>query len=147
MQKFLDFIQKNAIHFVLLITISAMLGSLYFSDVKGYPPCVLCWYQRICMYSLVPICIVGLFRGDRKIYHFVVPLASFGWTISLYHVLLYIEVIKNEEMCSYGISCTSKYVEYFGFITIPLMSFTAFSLILLCCVLYRRWMRKTAKVV
>ena len=133
---------RNGLHFVLLIALVSILGSLYFSDVKGYPPCVLCWYQRIFMYSLVPICIVGLFRGDRKIYHYVVPLATLGWGIALYHVLLYIGFIKNEELCSAGISCTSRYVEYFGFVTIPLMSFTSFSLILLCCVLYRRWYRK-----
>ncbi len=142
MQKFLQFFQKNAIHLVLLVAITAMLGSLYFSDVKGYPPCVLCWYQRICMYSLIPICLVGFFRGDQKVYHFVVPLAIIGWLTALYHNMLYTGIIKNEDMCSFGISCTSKYVEYLGFITIPLMSFTAFSMILVLCVLYRRWNRK-----
>ncbi len=147
MQKILTFIQKNALHLAFVIALTAMLGSLYFSDIKGYAPCVLCWYQRICMYSLVPICLAGFFRGDSKIYHYVMPLASLGYGIALYHVLLYMGVIKNEELCAYGISCTSKYVEYFGFITIPLMSFTAFSLILMCCVLYRRWMRKSSKVI
>lgn len=142
MKNIYRFFEKNAIHFVLLIAIVSTVGSLYFSDVKGYAPCVLCWYQRICMYSLIPICLVGFFRGDQKVYHFVVPLAALGWGIALYHNLLYTGIIKNQEMCSFGISCTSKYVEYFGFVTIPLMSFTAFSMILVCCILYRRWYRK-----
>lgn len=142
MQKFFNFFQKNAIHLVLLVATTATLGSLYFSDIKGYTPCVLCWYQRICMYSLIPISLVGFFRGDRKVYHFVVPLAVIGWLFAVYHNLLYVGFIENGESCSYGISCTSKYVDYLGFITIPLMSLTAFSMILVLCVLYRRWLRK-----
>ena len=129
-------------HAVFFIALVSMFGSLYFSDIKGFPPCVLCWYQRICMYSLIPICLVGFFRGDQKTYHYVVPLAFTGWLIGLYHNLLYTNIIVNKDMCSFGISCTSRYVEYFGFVTIPLMSFTSFSLILICCILYRRYYRK-----
>lgn len=130
------------LHFILLVSFVAMIGSLYFSDIKGYPPCVLCWYQRIAMYSLIPITFISLYRGDKKAYHLILPIAFIGWFIALYHNLLYIGIIKNEEFCSYGISCTAKYVDYFGFITIPLLSFTAFSIIILLGTLYRRWLRK-----
>lgn len=141
MKKILLWIQKNALHLALLQAIVAMVGSLYFSDVKGYAPCVLCWYQRICMYSLIPILLVGYFRGDQKVYHFVTPIAGIGWLFALYHNLLYTEIIKNPELCSTGISCTSKYIEYFGFVTIPFLSLAAFSVILVLSVLYRRWLR------
>lgn len=144
MKKTWNWIQKNALHLALIQAIVAMIGSLYFSDIKGYAPCVLCWYQRICMYSLVPILLIGFFRGDQKVYHFVTPLAFIGWVIALYHNLLYIGIIKNEEFCSTGISCTSKYIEYYDFITIPFLSLAAFSVILVLSIIYRRWLRKTA---
>lgn len=144
MQKTLHWIQKNALHIALIQAVVAMAGSLYLSDVKGYAPCVLCWYQRIAMYSLVPILCIGYLRGDEKVYHYVTPLAFTGWFIALYHNLLYTNIIQNAESCSFGISCTTTYVEYFGFITIPLMSFTAFSVILILSIIYRRWLRKHA---
>ncbi|MES2985573.1 MAG: disulfide bond formation protein B [Patescibacteria group bacterium] len=139
-----QWLQKNALILVLIQAIVATLGSLYLSDIKGYAPCVLCWYQRICMYSLIPILFVGMFRGDKKVYHYVFPLAIIGWLFALYHNLLYSGIIDPGESCSYGISCTTKYVEYFGFITIPLMSFTAFSIVLLGCVVYREWLQKNS---
>lgn len=143
-QKTLYWVQKNALHIALIQAIVAMLGSLYLSDVEGFAPCVLCWYQRIAMYSLVPILAIGFFRGDEKVYHYVTPIASIGWIIALYHNLLYTGIIDAAESCSYGISCTARYVEYFGFITIPLMSFTAFSVILILSIIYRRWLRKNS---
>lgn len=136
--------QKNILYVVLLQAIVAMLGSLYLSDIKGYAPCVLCWYQRISMYSIVPILIIGFWRGDKKVYHYVLPIAAIGWVFALYHNLLYTGIIEAAESCSYGISCTTKYVEYFGFITIPLMSLTAFSIIIVLSVVYRRWLRKNS---
>lgn len=141
MKNITQWIQKNALHIVLIQAIIATLGSLYLSDIKGYAPCVLCWYQRICMYSLIPIIFVGMFRGDKKVYHYIFPLAIIGWGFALYHNFLYTGIIDPGESCSYGISCTTKYVEYFGFITIPLMAFTAFSIILFFTILYRRWLR------
>jgi disulfide bond formation protein DsbB len=144
MKKILHLIQKNALHIALIQAIVAMTGSLYLSDVEGFAPCVLCWYQRIAMYSLVPILFIGFFRGDEKVYHYVTPIAGIGWIIALYHNLLYTGIINAKESCSYGISCTTAYVEYLGFITIPLMSLTAFSVILILSIVYRRWLRKNS---
>lgn len=145
-KKMKNWIYKNALHLALIQAIIATVGSLYFSEVKGYTPCVLCWYQRICMYALVPVLLTGFFRGDKKVYHFVVPLAFMGWIIAVYHNLLYTGIIKPEDTCSLGISCTSKYIEYWGFVTIPFLSLAAFSIILICTVLYRRWLRKVSTV-
>lgn len=142
--KIITWLQKNALYIVLIQAIIATLGSLYLSDIKGYAPCVLCWYQRICMYSLIPILFVGILTGDKKVYRYVFPLAFIGWGFGLYHNLLYTGIIDPGESCSYGISCTTKYVEYFGFITIPLMAFTAFSVILTGCIAYRHWLNTSS---
>lgn len=118
----------------------ATTGSLYFSEIAGYLPCLLCWYQRIAMYPIVIILAVGILRRDHTVYRYVLPFAAIGALIALYHVLLYYGVFKeSEETCRAGISCTTKYIEWFGFVTIPLLSLLGFLLIAACMmVLWRR---------
>jgi len=113
-----------------LVSLVATLGSLFFSEVMGLPPCVLCWYQRICMYPLVPITTVGLLTSDRATTRYVWPLAVAGLAIASYHNLLYYGIIPDSiTPCTQGVSCTTRQIEWLGFITIPLMSLTAFAVI------------------
>lgn len=129
---FKTFFLKNALYLALIQAIVALLGSLYFSNVLMYPPCVLCWYQRIAMFPLFITLIVGILTKDRNIHLFVLPPAIIGWMIALFHCLLYYKIIPDTlAPCSTQVSCTTKYVEYLGFITIPLLSFPAFSIIIL----------------
>lgn len=115
-----------------LIACLATLGSLFFSEVMKFPPCVLCWYQRICMYPLVVILIAGLFPVSKVVVKFSLPLVTMGWLISVYHNLLYYKILpESAAPCIQGISCTSVHIEWFGFITIPFLSFIAFSGILI----------------
>ena len=118
----------------------ATTGSLYFSEISGFLPCLLCWYQRIAMYPLVIVLGVGILRRDRKLYQYVLPFTIVGGLIALFQVLLTYGVFEeSEQTCRAGVSCTTKYVEYFGFMTIPLLSFLAFTLITVCMlVLYRK---------
>lgn len=123
-----------------LIASVATLGSLFFSDVMGFAPCVLCWYQRIFIYPLVLIFGVGLFSFDRGVVKYSLPLAVTGWCVALYHTLLYEGFIPESiQPCSEGVPCTEKYIELLGFLSIPLLSLLAFSAIIaLLFVLKRR---------
>jgi disulfide bond formation protein DsbB len=123
-----------------LIAGVATLGSLFFSEVMGFAPCVLCWYQRICIYPLVLIFGVGLFSFDRGVIKYSLPLAIAGWLVALYHTLLYQGAIpKSIQPCSEGVPCTEKYIELFGFLSIPFMSLLAFTAIIaLLSILQRR---------
>ena len=106
------------------------LGSLFFSEVMKFPPCVLCWYQRICMYPLVLILLAGLFPLNKNIFRFAFPLAFIGWIIAIYHNLLYYKILpENAAPCVQGISCTTVQIEWYGFITIPFLSLVGFSLV------------------
>ncbi len=137
MHKIIHFIKINAIYLILIQVTISILGSLYFSDIKGYEPCVLCWYQRICIYSLFPIIIIGLLKKEKKIYHYIIPISILGLIISIYHNLLYTGIIKI-EFCSGGISCTTKYIELFGFISIPFMSLLSFIIIIILALMNRK---------
>ena len=117
----------------------ATLGSLFFSDVMGFAPCVLCWYQRIFIYPLVLIFGVGLFSFDAGVIKYSLPLAVAGWLVALYHSLLYGGIIpKSIQPCSEGVPCTEKYIELFGFLSIPFMSFLAFTAIIVLLILLKR---------
>lgn len=126
-----------------LLSFIATLGSLFFSEVMNYPPCVLCWYQRICMYPLVLIFLVGLLPLNRMVFKFSIPLVATGWAIGLYHNLLYYKILpKSAAPCAKGISCTTTYIQWGGFITIPLLSFVAFTILLaLLIIFYRKFYR------
>ena len=122
-----------------LIACVAALGSLFFSEVMGYSPCVLCWYQRICMYPLVLILPAGLFPFDRNIVRYALPLSLLGALIAILHLLLAAGYIpENIKPCIQGIPCTEVQIVWFGFVTIPLLSAVSFLLVSALLILTHR---------
>ncbi len=126
-----------------LVAAISTLGSLFFSDVMDLPPCALCWYQRVFMFPLVIILVSGLFPLDKKITRYALPLAVCGWAVAFYHYLLYSGFIPERiQPCRQGVSCTETYLDLFGFLTIPMLSLLAFSIIIvLLFVVKRRTLR------
>ena len=112
----------------LLVSVSTTI-SLFFSTVLEYEPCVLCWYQRMCLFPMILILGVGLFPNfDKSVIKYSLPLAIAGGLTAFYHTLLYAGIIPESiQPCSKGVSCTEKYFELFGFVSIPMLSFIAFS--------------------
>ena len=129
----------NIIFLCWLIAAISTLGSLFFSEIMLYAPCALCWYQRIFMFPLAIIFLVGLFPVDKNIVKYALPLAAAGWLVALYHTLLHSGVISESlAPCRQGVSCTEVYIDLFGFITIPMLSLMAFSSIIALLVVLRR---------
>ena len=119
-----------------LIAGVSTLGALFFSEVMQIPPCVLCWYQRIFMFPLVLILPIGLFPFDRKVLRYALPLAVIGCLFAVFHLLLLAGVIPEAlKPCTQGVPCSDKTIAWFGFVTIPLLSFVAFSSIIALLVL------------
>ena len=110
-----------------LIAAMATLGALFMSEIMGFAPCVLCWYQRIFMFPLVFVLAAGLFPLDPKVLRYALPLAIGGLLVAGFHVLLTMGIIPETlAPCRQGIPCKTIQVEWFGFVTIPLLSFLAF---------------------
>lgn len=106
------------------IAVVTTLGSLYYSEVAGYPPCLLCWYQRIAIYPQVVILGVAAWRRDAQVWRTSVPLAAIGVAISAWHVV----IERNPALagpCDPDNPCTLVWVEEFGFLTIPTMALVA----------------------
>lgn len=114
----------------LVVSIST-LGALFFGEVMQLPPCVLCWYQRIFMFPLALILPLGLFPFDRKVIRYALPLAVMGCLFAIFHLLLIAGVIPESiKPCVQGVPCSETVIEWFGFVTIPLLSVVAFLIVL-----------------
>lgn len=110
-----------------LLSLLATFGSLYFSEIGKFPPCNLCWYQRILMYPLSIILLVGIIKKDKVLPYYALPLSILGTIIAGYHSLLQWKILtESVAPCAEGVSCTTVQLQYFGFVTIPFMSFLAF---------------------
>ena len=130
---------KHAPYPAWFLSMAAVVISLYFSEVLKFAPCVLCWYQRILMYPLALIIPIGILYKDMKMYRYVIPFSTLGMIVSAYHYLLYVGFIPEVfSPCTTGVSCLTKYIEWLGFINIPLLSFISFTLITLLMLIYRK---------
>lgn len=122
-----------------LISIVATLGSLYFSEIEGFIPCELCWYQRIFMYPLVIFLGVAVFRNDTNIKWYVMPISIIGAAIGVLHYLQQkVPGLSGLTPCAEGVPCNIEYINWLGFITIPFLSLTAFILITICMLMLRK---------
>ena len=129
----------NIIFLCWLIAAVSTLGSLFFSEIMLFPPCSLCWWQRIFMFPLAILFLAGLFPFDKNIIRYALPFAAGGWLVALFHTLLYSGVIPESlEPCTQGVSCKEVYIDLLGFITIPVLSLMAFSAIIALLIILRR---------
>jgi disulfide bond formation protein DsbB len=134
LDSFLSFIARKAIFVGFLAALLATLGSLIYSDVIGYEPCKLCWYQRIFMYPLVLVLGMALWKKHEWIKPYGILLSVVGALIAAFHYLGQIGWNPLGLEClaiGYSTSCAKNFVLEFGYITIPLMAFSAFVLIAL----------------
>ena len=111
------------------VATGAMAGSLYFSEIENFTPCELCWYQRIAMYPLAIILIVASLRRDQGIRPYAAVLAIGGSAISIYHYQL--QAFPDQgSSCSTDAPCTFRWIEVFGFVSIPLLALGSFLIVL-----------------
>ncbi|MDX8367225.1 disulfide oxidoreductase [Cytobacillus sp. IB215665] len=120
------------LYFAWIVSLIATSGSLYFSEIKDFVPCELCWYQRILMYPLTLILGIATYQSDIDVKKFVLPMSFLGIVISLLH---YIEQkvpgFGGIKPCVDGVPCSNEYINWLGFITIPFLSLITFILITL----------------
>ena len=135
----ISWVKKHSLEIIFLQSLVAMAGSLFFSEIQNLAPCILCWYQRISIYPIVAISAVAIWFGDKKAYRYILPLSIIGGLIAFYHNLLAYKFIPEAVApCTFGVSCVTQYVAWFGFITIPFLSFVAFAVITVCALLKQK---------
>ncbi|MBI4129704.1 disulfide bond formation protein B [Candidatus Roizmanbacteria bacterium] len=137
----LPIIPNRLFLFSFVVALVATMGSLFFSEIAGYEPCKLCWFQRIFMYPQVVLFGMGMDRKDKNVFGYAMVLSGIGALIAGYHYLLQRGLVNEIVPCStvgYSISCTDKFVMELGYITIPLMSLTAFLLLFALALVYKK---------
>ncbi|REE80131.1 disulfide bond formation protein DsbB [Paenibacillus taihuensis] len=127
----LAFFSRYALYLAWVVSIVAVGGSLYLSEIMKFVPCNLCWYQRIFMYPIIILLGIASYGNDRKIMKYVLPLSIIGGSISLYHYLeQQIPALAKMLPCTVGVPCSEDYLDWFGgYVTIPFLALIAFVLI------------------
>lgn len=121
------FFARYGLKIIFSVSLIATVSSLIYSNYIGFPPCDLCWYQRIAMYPTVFISGLALYKKQDPsvLAPYMSLLVGVGGFISLFHNFIYYTNI-NPFPCSATASCTARYVYEFGFVTIPLMALLSF---------------------
>src|SRR4051812_10821806 len=116
--------------FAWIVATVTTLGSLYYSEIANFVPCRLCWYQRICMYPLAVILLVGLLLKDRRVRWYAAPFVIVGAPLSLYHWLVErVDFFAKSSSCSAEAPCTVPWFQELGYVTLAFMALSAFLLI------------------
>jgi len=129
----------HALLITFIIALTGTLVSLYYSDIVGFEPCKLCWLQRIVLYPQVLLLGMANYKNDKNIVDYSILLSAVGALIAAFH---YSEQMRANPLapCSavgYAVSCADSYVQYFGYVTIPLMSLSAFALMIMTMIAYK----------
>jgi len=116
---------------VFLISSIATGGSLFFSEIAHFVPCELCWYQRICMYPLSIVTLLAALFDDPRVARYLLPLPVVGAGVSVYHLLVENRVFGESLTCRISApgGCAVKWINEFGYVTIPTLALTAFALV------------------
>jgi disulfide bond formation protein DsbB len=106
-------------------------GSLFFSEVAHFVPCELCWYQRICLYPLAIVTLPAALANDFRVARYLLPLPVIGGCVSIYHLLVENGVVAQSSACFVSApgGCATKWINEFGYVTIPTLALTAFALL------------------
>ena len=105
-------------------------GSLFFSQIAHFPPCEFCWFQRVLMYPLSILTLLLAVRADNRGARYLLPLPIVGAGTAVYHLLIENHVIKQPTACTATGGCDVKWINEFGYMTIPTLSLTAFLLLI-----------------
>jgi disulfide bond formation protein DsbB len=107
-------------------------GSLFFSEIAHFVPCELCWFQRICMYPLSIVTLLAALAGDHRVARYLLPLPIVGAGVSVYHLLVENGVVEQAKACLVSApgGCATKWINEFGWMTIPTLALTGFVLLI-----------------
>lgn len=143
-------IANKYIYIWLFATLSAIVWSLFYSEIMGYEVCRLCWYQRIFLYPQFFLFAIALFVKNSVLVINSLVLSSVGVFIAIYHYLLQISII-NTGSCDrnpageYTASCSQYFVMAYGYITIPLMAVSLFSVLLIAGIIHKKILSQNKK--
>ena len=142
--KVLILFREYTFHLGFLVALGAVLLSLFYSEIVGFPACELCWIQRIFLYPQLVLFGMELYKRDRSIVDFSIVFAILGSITSIYHVFVESGLLAGPtcaDPSSGGVSCAFRYIYEFGYVTMPIMALTL-SLFIISILLNYKYMSK-----
>lgn len=139
LKKVYHFFSEYGLLGAFVIALLSTLGSLYFSEVAKYVPCELCWFQRILTYPQVVLLGLALAQKNRDVFWQIMTLCGLGLVVSLYHVYLQSggTAIVPCSTTALAVPCGVKNFQAFGYVTIPIMSLTAYVMLIMAMIFHR----------
>ncbi|MES2223956.1 MAG: disulfide bond formation protein B [Patescibacteria group bacterium] len=137
---FVKALGDNGFKLAFMAALISTFGSLFYSDILGYEPCKFCWFQRIFMYPQTILLGIALWRKDWNMYFYSITLSVIGGLIAFNHYILQTTGSSIIPCSAVGqsVSCSKVFVMHLGYITIPFMALTGFTLMTLAMVFYKQ---------
>lgn len=132
------FVKKYILEIILLPIFFSVVGSLIYSEILGFKPCVLCWYQRILIYPQLILLLLAIKKNDKNIIEYLIPFSWIGFLISLYQSYSNWGGGSILPCTASGGECSRIYVLDYGYITIPFMALSVFIYILSISYIYKK---------
>lgn len=133
----IQFVSRNALLITFLLSLAGIIASLFYSQIAGYAPCTLCWWQRIFMYPQALIAFIALQKKDSSILSYLLPLSIVGIIFALYHMYIFYGGTPLVA-CDLDNPCNKQFVNVLGYLTIPSMSLTLFGSLILTQTLWKK---------
>lgn len=121
-----------------------MFLSLFYSQVLQYPPCELCWYQRIFLYPQAFLFAIAWYKKDMKVLPYILGLSIVGEAIAIYQHILQMgyDLYKPCSSAPFAVDCAKpSFIEY-GFVSFPFMSVVMFGFIILITLTSMRFLNR-----
>jgi len=129
----MKFFKNYGLFIAWLIALSALLGTLYGSEIMSLPVCNLCWYQRICIYPLTILLGIAIYRNEKHIIPYTLPFPLLGLFFAVYQYLeQMIPGFSPIRFCTQGVQCSDIHMKLFGFVTLPFLSALACLVMIFC---------------
>ena len=142
-----NFVHRYILELVFWSSLSAVIGSLIYSNIVNYPPCDLCWIQRIFIYPQTILSFIAMRRKDKGIIDYLFPLSAIGLVVAGFHSLVQWGLVSTSSIggcVSEGGACAKVFVLEYSYITIPFMSFSVFAYIIFLKLIYYRKNKRLA---
>lgn len=136
----LKWFSDKSLLLVTIVMVGSMLASLWYSEVIGYLPCLLCWYQRIAIYSVGIIGFVAIIKKKGvEVWDYINTLSILGLIVVLIHVFSRSTNSEIFDCSASGPSCLQELFKVYGYIDIPVMSLTALIFVILVSINRKRF--------
>lgn len=121
---------KNPLYWCWIVVLIGCAVSIYYGEILMIEPCRMCWYQRMALFPLGLILGIGLYRNDRSMVFYALPLSIFGAAVAFLQAIgihfPFLRVCRKE--------CANSVFSILGVVTFPDLS--AFGLIGITVILF-----------